>query len=387
MKKIIKLLVLLILATGCRKPYNPPAVTSTAGYLVVEGVINSGTDSTVIKLSHTVNIANKVTANPVSDAVIAVVSDQGASYPLTGTGNGNYVSTGLNLDNSHQYRLTIKTPDNKQYQSDLAPVLVTPPIDSIGFNIITVPVPGIQIYANTHDASNTTKYFRWDYDEAWAFQSKYVSYWISNGTSLLIRSPDQSISLCYTNDVSSDVVIASSAKLQQDLLYQSPIAFISSASEKISSEYSILLRQYALTADAYNFWVNLKKNTEQLGSIFDAQPSQLEGNIHCVTNPAEPVIGYVSVCKVSSKRVFIPRSALPAFTPTYPYSCEQDTDVTYTSQWYNDLVNNPKSPLIPTGPPPPPVGYPSKFFYSTRDCVDCTIRGTKTAPPFWQVIH
>ncbi len=329
MKKIVYLLVLLILAIACRKPYNPPAVTSTAGYLVVEGVINSGPDSTTIKLSHTVNIANKVTANPVLQAVVAVESDQGVSFPLTETSNGNYVSPGLNLDNSRMYRLNIKTPDNKQYQSDLAPVIVTPPIDSIGFNIVTLPVPGIQIYVNTHDPGNTAKYFRWDYDEAWAFQAKYISYWISNGTTLLVRSPAQNISLCYTNDVSSDIVIASSAKLQQDLLYQTPIAFIPSTSEKIESEYSILLRQYALTADAYNFWVSLRKNTEQLGSIFDAQPTQLEGNIHCITNPSEPVIGYVSICQVSSKRVIITNAKLPAWVATYPYTCEQDTDKTY----------------------------------------------------------
>jgi hypothetical protein len=387
MKKLVNLLVLLILAAGCRKPYNPPAVRSTAGYLVVEGVVSSGADSTIIKLNHTVNIASKVTANPVLHAQVSVESDQGASYPLTETSNGNYVSPGLNLDNTRTYRLSIKTPDNKQYQSDLAPVVVTPPIDSIGFNIVTLPVPGIQIYVDTHDPSNTAKYFRWGYDEAWAFQAKYISYWITNGTTLVPRLTDQNITLCYTNDISSNVVIASSAKLQQDSLYQSPILFIPSTSEKIANEYSILLRQYALTADAYNFWVSLKKNTEQLGSIFDAQPTQLEGNIHCITNPAEPVIGYVSVCKISSKRVFIPRSLLPAWTPTYPYSCELDTDKTYTSEWYNDLVNNPKSPLIPTGPPPPALGYPAAFAYSTRVCVDCTIRGTKTAPSFWRVIH
>ena len=386
MKRTVWTLVLVILFTGCRKPYNPPAITSVAGYLVVEGVINSGSDSTIIKLNHTVNIASKITANPVLHALVAVESDQGAKYPLTETANGNYVSPGLNLNNSHTYRLNIKTPDNKQYQSDFVPAIISPPIDSIGYNIVTLPVPGIQIYANTHDPGNTAKYFRWDYDEAWAFQAKYISYWISNGTTLVVRQPDQNISLCYTNDVSSDIVLGSSAKLQQDILYQSPIAFIPSTSEKIESEYSILLRQYALSADAYNFWMSLKKNTEQLGSIFDAQPSQIEGNIHCITNPSEPVIGYVSVCMVSSKRVVITNAKLPAWVATYPYSCEQDTiGPVYVYNFYNDLVYN-SDKFIATGPPPGPSGLPdpSNIFYSTRACVDCTIRGTKIPPPFFK---
>ncbi len=390
MKRAVYFIFLAIAALACKKPYNPPAITGNGNYLVVEGVINSGPDSTVIKLSRTVNISSKVTTAPELNAVVTVESDQGVSFPLTETGNGNYVSPGLNLDNSHSYRLDIRTSDNKQYQSDLAPVIVTPPIDSIGYNIVTLPQTGIQIYANTHDPSNTLKYYHWDYDEAWAFHSKYYSYYISNGTTLVVRQPDQGVSVCYTNDVSSDIVLGSSAKLQQDVLYQSPIVFIASTSEKIESDYSILLRQYALTADAYNFWNNLKKNTEQLGSIFDAQPSQINGNIHCITNPSEPVIGYVSVCTVSSKRVFISNAKLPAWVATYPYDCSDyniktDTVVTYGYNFYNDLVDDPGT-LLATGPPPLPGNtLPPIINYTHRYCADCTIRGTITPPPFWKV--
>ncbi len=390
MRRAAYFLLLLIPALGCKKPYNPPAITGNGSYLVVEGVINSGADSTIIKLSKTVNIASKVTANPEPGAVVTVESDQGISFPLTETTSGNYVSPGLNLDNSHSYRLDIRTSDNKQYQSDLVPLIVTPPIDSIGYNIVSLPEVGIQIYANTHDPANKLKYYRWDYDEAWAFRAKYVSYYVSNGTTLVVRQPDQEVSVCYTNDVSSDIVLGSSAKLQQDVLYQSPIVFIASTSEKIESGYSILLRQYALTADAYNFWNNLRKNTEQLGSIFDAQPSQISGNIHCITNPAEPVIGYISVCTVSSKRVFISNAKLPAWVPTYPYDCSDynikyDTVYTYGYNFYNDLVDDPGT-LLATGPPPLPGNtLPPIINYTQRYCADCTIRGTITPPPFWKV--
>jgi len=383
MKRAALFFVLMISFMACRKPYDPPAIANNGSYLVVEGVVNSGADSTTITLSRTVNVSNKVTANPVLHAVVAVENDQNTVFPLTETGNGKYVAAGLSLDNSRTYRLSIKTSDNKQYQSDLVPVNITPPIDSIGFNIVTVVDTGIQIYVNTHDSDNNTHYYRWDYDETWAFHSKYLSYWVSNGTALVERTQAQNISICYTGDVSSDIVIASSAKLKQDVLYQSPIAFIPSTSEKIESDYSILLREYALTADAYNFWVSLKKNTEQLGSIFDAQPSQLEGNIHCITNPAEPVIGYISVCKVSSKRFFISNAQLPGWVPVYPYACQQDTLKTYTYNYYNDLVYPPNT-LIPTGPPPPPTGLPPFFYYSTPVCVDCTVRGSKTPPPFFK---
>ena len=79
---------------GCRKPYDPPAVASPGSYLVVEGVINAGADSTTIKLSRTVNLSSQITNNPVSGAVVAVQSDQNISYPLAQTTPGTYACAG-----------------------------------------------------------------------------------------------------------------------------------------------------------------------------------------------------------------------------------------------------------------------------------------------------
>ena len=376
MKRLVY--ILLIVVVGCVKPYNPPPITGNGNYLVVDGVINAGTDSTIITLSRTVNVSSANAGNPVLNATVAVLSDQNISFPLTETTNGNYVSPGLNLDVNRQYRLSIAT-NSEQYQSDLVPVTIAPPIDSIGFKIANIPSPGVQIYANTHDARNTVKYYRWDYTETWEFRSYYVSYYVGNGIALGIRPANQQIYECFANDVSSDIVLGSTANLQQDVLYQSPITFIPSTSEKIEDEYSILLRQYALTAGAYNFWLKLKTNTEELGGIFDAQPSEIIGNIHCINNPTEPVIGYVSACTVTSKRIFIISQQLPFWLPAYPYSCMQDT-----MNSYSPFLIFQGGSTIATGPVPKGNVVPVSVATSDRQCADCTLRGTRARPPFWQ---
>lgn len=364
---------LLITAVGCKKPYTPPAINASNSYLVVEGVINSGTDSTIIKLSRTVNISSKVTTNPVSGAILTVESDQNIIYPLIETLNGNYISAGLNLDNSHTYRLNIKISDNKQYQSDFVPVNVTPPIDSIGYKVVNLPDTGLQIYTSTHNSNNSTRYYRWDYSETWRFHAKYLSLFVSNGSAIVPRQPNQYIYYCFANDSSSNIVLGSSAKLVNNIISENPVTFIPATSEKIELGYSILLREYAVTADAYTFWINLKKNTEQLGSIFDAQPSQIRGNIHNVNNPSEPVIGYISVCTVQSKRIFINRNQLPdLWEPTYPYYCEIDSVGTQGPRFLfpqpNDFV-----PMSPGG-----------ATFTSSVCADCTLRGTQTVPSFWK---
>ena len=124
------------------------------------------------------------------------------------------------------------------------------------------------------------------------------------------------------------------------------------------------------------FFQKIKKNTESLGSIFDAQPSELTGNIHCVTNPSEIVIGYIDISEEKKKRIFIRKDELPGWG--YRTGC---TFIT--------IDNNPDSilkygvGLHPTVPFMVDLGV--KSFYATPDqnCIDCTLTGSNVRPPFW----
>jgi hypothetical protein len=410
MRKGICLLILLaVIAASCKKPYNPPVLSTGNNYLVIEGVINSGGDSTFIKLSRTVKLSGKTSASPELNAIVTVEGDQKTSYPLEETGNGNYACAGLNLDNSHKYCLSIKTSNGKQYLSDFVEVVNSPPIDSISYDVRgTVSGPGLNIYANTHDQSNKVHYFRWDYQETWIIHPAFQSLFKSNGDTVLKRDlVNDNIYTCWLNDTSSNLVLGSSAKLSRDVIFNNPIISIASTSEKLGDTYSINVKQYALTTDAYNFFVNLKKNTEQLGSIFDAQPSEISGNIHCVSNPSEPVIGYISVGSTASQRIFIGRGQLPRpWVSTSDYAnCtlfKQDqymipccyysitgSGLAYPINQVDIFINYDKDggntdPLIPIDaivlPGHPPVGYTA----TTRDCADCTLRGTNKMPAFWK---
>jgi len=105
-------------------------------------------------------------------------------------------------------------------------------------------------------------------------------------------------------------MIGSSAKLDEDVISHAPITAIPRHAEKIIARYSILVKQYALTKEAYEHWQILEKNKRQRGTIFDAQPAQLTENIHCITNPDEPVIGWVSASSIEEKRIFIRNSSV-----------------------------------------------------------------------------
>jgi hypothetical protein len=382
MIKWLSIFCIALLIAGCRKVFNPPgALTDTSKYLVIDGIINTGSDSTIIKLSRTKKFDTVIVIDHEKGAQVSVESDANNTYPLAEITPGTYSAAPLNLSSSHQYRLRVKTTDGKTYLSDFVTVKNAPPIDSVGF---TAKGNGVQVYVNTHDATNNTHYYRWEYAEAWRFHSTYLSSWAGYAR----RDASNQIYYCFTNDASNDITLSSSTQLNQDVIYQAPVAFIPSASEKIEIKYSILVKQYALTSDAYGFWQNLHKNNETRGSIFDAQPSDNQTNYHCITNPGELVVGYLSAGSTSSKRIFITREQLPSnYNPRYPRACQVDT-----VYYFHPVAGQPDFSDNTTFTaieglffaPFPPQGVPSALTYSTTDCVDCTIRGVKTAPPFWK---
>ncbi|AYL98513.1 DUF4249 domain-containing protein [Mucilaginibacter celer] len=378
------LLIGTILST-CKKPYNPGVITAPNSYFVVEGMINNGNDSTIVKLSKTVNISSSVKTNGVDNCTVQVEAEGGSTILLTPQGNGYYVAPRLSLDASKKYRLHIVTGDNKEYASDYVEVKKTQPIDSIGF---TVKNNTLQVYANTHDATNSTRYYRWAYEEAWRFHARYQSSYMVDQVikGVVPRTVAEQNYYCFAGDKSTTIVLGSSAKLSQDVIFQQPITTIAATSEKIEMRYTILLKQYALTKEAYQFWENLKKNTEQLGSIFDAQPSQLTGNVHNLKDATEPVIGYISVTNIQTKRVFIDNTDIPReWTATYPYDCGPADSALFVNpktkedDVKNLIVNGTGVPILDITQARSIIG----FTYSTIECTDCRIRGRVQAPSFW----
>ncbi|HEY9003185.1 MAG TPA: DUF4249 domain-containing protein [Mucilaginibacter sp.] len=382
-------IMFVMLLFSCRKAYSPPVISKQPGYLVVEGIINPGNDSTIIRLAKTVNLNAKNTHSPLINAIVQVESDNGSSYTLTDQlQTGVYSNPGLNLPANNKYRLHIVTSDGKVYASDFMAVKQTPPIDSIGY---VLKDSTVNIYLNTHDPANQTRYYRWSYQETWQFTvQEYSVYMVDSLThsTIVPRPPQDMVFHCFGNNNSSDIVLQSTTNLAQDVVYQVPITAFSIHSERIETKYSILVTQYALTNEEFEFYQNLKKNSESLGSIFDAQPSQFAGNIHNTKDASEPVMGFVSVTSPQSKRVYFLNSIVPPFTTIdYPYSTKCEADYAF----YSGINGNEVEDLLikpPVSGIPLDVLYSGStivgYTYSTPACADCTTRGTNKTPAFWK---
>ena len=357
----------IILGLGCKQQYNPPAIRANPNILVVDGILNVG-DSTFIRLSRTRNFYDSLSSIPETDARMEIVDPDGNQYLLTNEGNGLYASADFGIDPSKKYQLQIATSDGKIYASDSLAIQLTPPIDSVNWVYTD---KGVQIYVNTHDPTNATKYYRWEYQETWQHNSLYSSSYSYTNGMLVTRT--QQIGMCWTTQNSTGLLLASSAGLSQDVIYETPIIFIPRQDEKISVRYSILVKQYGLNVDAYNFWQRIKQNSQLTGGLFDPLPSEINGNIHCVSDPGVPVLGYISASSVQEQRIFI--SSNQVFGWDYQYlGC---TEITVTSDSLQVYFGD--RGYIPIDM----VGL-STYTGGLGGCVDCTLLGgSPIKPAFW----
>ncbi len=275
-----------------------------------------------------------------------------------------------------KYRLKITTSSGEDYASDFVEMKQTPPIDSLSWQQQN----DVMIYVNTHDPSNNTKYYRWDYTETWQYTSPLQSeLGVENGMIFYVEDhPLEQRYNCWSSDISSNILLGSSVALSQDVISMAPVATVPQNSVKINIRYSILVKQYALTDEAYQYFQILKKNTENLGSIFDAQPSQLIGNIHSVKDPTEVVIGYFTASSVQQKRLFISKDEVTNWN--YIYQGEECNMIL--------IDQNPSNFLIYNYPDP---DYTAYYFSGTtglelnkKTCLDCTLQGgTNQKPSYW----
>ncbi|GAB3689357.1 hypothetical protein GCM10027592_05640 [Spirosoma flavus] len=355
----------IALVGGCVDPYRPPEIASPASYLVVNGFFDSSPGTTTtIKLSRTQNLADFKTPAVETKAIVTIESQSKAVYALKEGTPGSYTLAGVTPVAGETYRLHILTRGT-DYYSDYVPVVTTPPIDSVSWE---ANADGLQILANTHDPRNNTRYYRWEYDATWEYYSRYYSSLELKNNQIVGRQIP--INRCWNSESSTNIITTSTVRLKQDIVSKYPLTFIPGSSIKLESRYSILVKQSSLTQAGFEYYDQLAKITQNIGSIFDPQPSQIIGNIRSSASASDLVMGFFRVGNVETKRIFITKSQLPRwYTITGQEGCVVDT--LSLGEIRRDM---------------PAIIEPYDFEYLTTAeyCVDCRLRGGNlTKPNFW----
>ncbi|WP_303312460.1 DUF4249 domain-containing protein [Hymenobacter sp. BT730] len=374
----------LLSLSGCIEPFEPEVKVQDTKALVVDGFINS-TGRSIIKLSHTYDLES--TAGPLTEDKAQVFiqgQGNGEEYLLREVKGGTYVSDSLVLNPKAQYRLFFSTRDKKEYASAYTLVKTSPPIDALTWKVVP---RGLELYANTHDETGQSVYYRWDYTETWEFTAYAQSMLQYVNGQMEPRTED--IYHCWQTVNSPSVQLTNTRRLAQDQVKAFPLIEFVEGDTRLRYKYSVLVRQYTMSAEEYQYWETLKKNTETIGSLFDPLPSQSLGNIRNLNKPTEPVLGYVGVGSVSQKRIFIAPHQLPStwnFKTGNENCGDPDTIKPLPFVPFKEILDAqfeagkhlPIKTLYNAG------GVAFGYTSYPVECADCRLRGTTTRPTFWQ---
>ena len=349
MRKSLYILIIVLFA-GCIENYTHKGVEEIDDLLVIEGIITEG--ESVFSLRRSIGLTWEFSKEKyIDDAIVYVEKDNGELLYGTNNGNGEYIVHTGTLDPNTKYRLSVKIGED-EYESEFLSPFFTPEIDSI------MPVKRragepVYICLNTHDINDQSRYYLWSFKDIWEVK-----------TELMTERGDTYY--CWGRDYSRKIIVGSSEYFSENMIYQKRINEIPCDNDRISILYYITVEQNQIRKEAHDYFANVQKNIEQTGSIFSPVPSEMKGNIRCITNPDIPVIGYIEVSTTVNKSVFISDEEW-GFYEAPVKGCYQEI-LDYQASGYQ---------------------YYGGGMFAPAICVDCTYKekATKNRPDFWPTEH
>ena len=362
-------IVMLAFPVACVKQFIP-MISEDKELLVVQGLITDQNEIDTIKLSRSLPLGQISEARPVSGYSVSISDNQGNKIDLQEISAGTYITpsyfhgiTGLFYTLHLNSNSATRDLNYESFPMELKPV---PRIDSLYYvkTFIQSPdgffkgVNDCHIYLNTHDPENKCKYYRWDFAETWVLR-------------LLFPVENQT---CWVSDKSHTINIKSTAAFDQSRIDAYPINYVSNVTDRLQRKYSILVNQFSLNEDEYIYWGKIQNIALQVGGLYDVIPASVPSNLKCIEDPTEKVLGYFSVSAKSSKRIFI-KDDFEGIIDRYA-NCVTDTTgyVDPPGLGVNVWILEDEPYFIP----------PFKVLTDKKGCADCTVRGSKVKPGFWE---
>ncbi len=367
--RYFKIIIFLIVpVAGCVSDYLPE-LTENDELLVVEGLITDQPGENTINIYRTLAIWTKDWRTPLKKCKVWITDDLDNSDTLRQVVVGTYVTDSATFIGipGRKYTLhftSLEADGMRNYESIPMKMKPVPPIDSIyyekrDYTYSYLPYEGCQIYLDTHDQEDSCNFYRWKYEETWEFR---------------IPFPDVINRICWGYEKSTQILIKNTSFLESDKVVRFPLRLIKNPVDRLEVRYSILVNQYSLNEDEYDYWQRLQNSLLQVGGLYDIIPSSIPGNVYCREDKLEKVLGYFSVSSVKSKRYFI-TDHFKGWNTMYldcadsVYRGPEHIEGNGVNWW----VIYDFSDSVP----------PSTVLTNKRICGDCTGRGTSVRPDFW----
>ncbi len=360
---------------SCEEEYWPE-VNKYENLLVVNGSIHTGPGPYKVSLSLSSPVQEPAFI-PLEGCTVSIQENTGNTEVLEEVEPGIYQTSpdGIQGQAGHRYKVKIQTKEGKEYESEYQEIPEPVGIDTVYAELeyqedinLNHDLAGYRFYISSKEATKDTNYFFWNLTETYEFTSDFYIDYIYEGQIKKFPKFD-SVYRCWKTEVVPEIFIFSTADLSVSQVNSFPLNYVTTQTKQLMIRYSLLVEQYTVSYENYEFWNNIKKQITEGGGLFTSQPFQVRGNVKNVNDPKEAVMGFFMVAGRSSKRIFVNRPSIEFYYST----CRPITDLrglgfSNPSQW----------PIYLT------VLAAGNMGYASDQCFDCTLKGGKLNPPeFW----
>ncbi len=312
MRALCKLFIISAIGAviaSCARPYDPD-LDPPGSLLVVEGLLTDNMNLSEIKLSRTFGFGEMKMNDPEEGALVWVTDQDEQMLPFVEVYAGSYLPNGWDPVVGGTYTLHIETSDGSSYVS--TPQTMQPPvrIDSIYGKKAVHQVMETNLEGGTYIRSfSGTDYFvdiTGVAGETPRFRMEVVIVvlyvWETGGSSTHTYYAWKKLFTPGRLNINSADFEPDADTIRNHLL-------VFTADDRISNRldideylqyHALIVRQFSLTDEAAAFYQGMKEQLESEGRLFDPIAVQLVGNVKCVSDPGQPVLGLFDVSSVHS---------------------------------------------------------------------------------------
>ncbi len=371
---------------SCIIPFDPEIDIKDINKYVISGKVTDYSELQTILVSRASAVGSPQFI-PVSGCSVRIYDDKYHQFEMSESEKGKYTGR---IDLKYifpgtSFMVRIITPDGTVIESDFDIMNECPKIDSVYYkiaefpsNITDVNTSELQFYVDLNGGNIKSRYFRWDVIETWEHHSDHPREWYYDGTVHQISPPDSSRMVCWTTELEKNIYTLSTENLIGNKYSMFPLNIVYSYTPKLIYGYSLLLKQYAISEDAYSYWDQMRINSSDLGGLYEKQPLSITGNLHNISDPDMEVLGFFSAEMCKSKRIFIKNVEnfkIDFQTPCNPSPLERGGFLEISPYDYPVFL---EAGIDEFG---------VSFYYMSTlsdECVDCLyMGGTNIKPDFW----
>jgi Domain of unknown function (DUF4249) len=275
--------------------------------LIVDGSISNAPGPYKIMIFSSKEYTGDGQTVPLNVSQVAIVEENGKSFNLNAIDAGIYETDSIALRGQvgKSYYVKIRTLDGREYQSKPERILPPVPIDTyrIDFSSNISEQRPFKLSIITKDPIEKGNLYKWrwsHYDTTNACKV-VIPRQEGGGTTKLINPCCEK---CWDYEPCKDCLYIGSDAFTNGKTITTEVGYFPFESRK---HYFIVLEQFSISPEYYQFWKITQSQISNSGGIFDNAPAQAQGNLYNIKDSTDQVLGYFSASGLTQKPIYVIR--------------------------------------------------------------------------------